>query len=429
LTAASDGRNRRRFPRVTVRGEVSGRIHTVASAPVVDLSEGGALLEVPCVLRPRSLYTFRLSLGESQVLVLQSSVVRSYVHSVQPVGDGESRVQYRAAIQFINLRDSDRDLLRLRLYGHTEPVTGEENAPLHDHTPEALLGDLLAAATPSGMAPSVLDGLTALLEENGLVGAEPEPSAPASSAEPLPPLPDLASLPPLPDIEPWPSAPAASEPRSKPVPVEQAPPPAEADDEVAEAVREIEPLVAPVTKPPPGPVEPEVAEARPPDVPPAPSASAWQRLRGWMGSKPAAEETRSSSILGLGLEPPPARAGKPQAVGERRDFARVVVEGTVSGGTGPVMRSEVDALSVGGLMARLPFAPENGETLSFTIEIDDRPIVVEGTVRNVQEVRVAGDVEYRVGLEFGPLDEQVRATIEDYVERRIEEEETETPVD
>ena len=57
--AADKGAERRRRPRVAVHGEVMGRIHTVASAPFVDLSESGALLEVACALRPGAFYTLR----------------------------------------------------------------------------------------------------------------------------------------------------------------------------------------------------------------------------------------------------------------------------------------------------------------------------------------------------------------------------------
>ena len=490
MTAASDGRNRRRFPRVPVRGEVSGRIHTVAAAPVLDLSEGGALLEVPCVLRPRSLYIFRLSLGEGQVLSLQSSVVRSYVHSFEAVGQGESRVQYRAAIQFTNLTEANRELLRLRLYGSREATTGEAGAVPHDPSPEELLGELLASEASVVASPSVLDGLTALLEESGPFGDEPEPRAQAPETEPLPPLPDVEPLPPLPDVAPWPPAPGVREPEPPGLGPVQATteeigprldvaPEASAEDATAgpaapaltgapakavaeTAVQATEPAAPepvadeePEAQPEPTEVAPlpadtaverrpeaargvataDTAAEPPPEIvraegsTPARHSSAWQRIKGWISSRPIAERARGSSILGLGLDVPAPSAEKPLAE-ERRDFARVVVEGAVAGEMGLVMQSDIEALSVGGLMARMPFAPQAGAELSFTIEIDDRPIVVGGTVRNVQEIRSDGDVEYQVGLEFGPLDDEVRTLLKGYVDRRLEEGKTEyTPVD
>ena len=54
----SKGDERRRWPRIPVRGEIVGQIYTETAAPLLDLSEGGALLEVPCVLRPRAIDGF-----------------------------------------------------------------------------------------------------------------------------------------------------------------------------------------------------------------------------------------------------------------------------------------------------------------------------------------------------------------------------------
>lgn len=426
MSAASDGRNRRKFPRVPVRGEVSGRIHTVASAPVLDLSEGGALLEVPCALRPRSLYSLRLSLGEGRVLTLQSSVVRSYVHSFEAVGDGENRVQYRAAIQFLNLSDADREILRVRLYGSPEAVEGEAGASPHDHSPEELLADLLAVEPEEGVPAVPLDGLSALLEESEPVA--PRLVAPAAATASLPSLPDVEPLPPLPEVAPWPSTPAVT-------PLEAAPPvrteertapapgaPSETVAAEAAAAPEAAASSASTEAPARATGEP-LPQAAPVEVvprQPTPHPSAWQRIKGWISSRPAAERARGSSILGLGLEPPATTAEKPP-VEERRDSARVAVEGGVSGEMGLALQSDIEALSVGGLMARMPFAPQNGSELSFTIEIDGRPVVVGGAVRNVQEVHGdSGGVEYKVGLEFGPLDAEVRAILEDYVDRRLQ---------
>jgi hypothetical protein len=422
VSAASDGRNRRKFPRVPVRGEVSGRIHTVASAPVLDLSEGGALLEVPCALRPRSLYSLRLSLGEGRVLRLQSSVVRSYVHSFEAVGEGENRVQYRAAIQFLNLSDADRELLRVRLYGSPEAVEGEAGAVPYDHSPEELLADLLAAEPGEDVAMAPLDGLSALLEEREPLAVRVVP--PAADITSLPPLPDVEPLPPLPEVAPWPST-LATLPLETPARAEETAPAPEPPSETvaveAVAAPEAAASSASTESPAQATVEPQPEAAPVEVVPPQPTPhpSAWQRIKGWISSRPVAERARGSSILGLGLEPPAPTVEKPPGE-ERRDSARVVVEGGVSGEMGLALQSDIEALSVGGLMARMPFAPQTGSDLSFTIEIDGRAIVVGGAVRNVQEVRGhSGDVEYKVGLEFGPLDDGVRTVLKDYVDRRL----------
>jgi hypothetical protein len=117
MAQGEDGRDRRRWPRAPLRGEVVGQIYTEHAAPILDLSEGGALVEVPCALRPRSVYSIRLVIGTDTVLMLKASVVRSYVHHFESAGEGETRVSYQAALQFVNLRAADQELLRKRVQG------------------------------------------------------------------------------------------------------------------------------------------------------------------------------------------------------------------------------------------------------------------------------------------------------------------------
>ena len=49
------------------------------------------------VLRPRSFYTLRLSLGSGAVMLLKASVVRSYVHHLEKLGDGRKERFARAS--------------------------------------------------------------------------------------------------------------------------------------------------------------------------------------------------------------------------------------------------------------------------------------------------------------------------------------------
>jgi hypothetical protein len=106
----SDGRERRRRARVEVAGEVQGRIHTAQSAPVIDLSETGALLEVPCSLKPLTVYILRLPVGEEE-LGLKARVVRCSVHGFGKAPNGESVMRYRAAVEFIDMSDKERQAL------------------------------------------------------------------------------------------------------------------------------------------------------------------------------------------------------------------------------------------------------------------------------------------------------------------------------
>jgi hypothetical protein len=106
-----DGRERRKHPRVPLKGEVKGKIHTVSSAPVIDLSVEGALLEVPCALTPKTVYTMRLALSPTQHLEIKTKVIRSYVHGFERNAKGETVIKYRAAVQFQAIPDSLKEAL------------------------------------------------------------------------------------------------------------------------------------------------------------------------------------------------------------------------------------------------------------------------------------------------------------------------------
>jgi hypothetical protein len=106
------GLDRRKRARVAVHGDVTGRINSVSAAPVLNLSETGALLEVASVLRPGAIYMLRLPVGPGHQLNLKCRVVRSYVHGFQPKRNGESIVQYQAAVEFLDHSEQERQVLR-----------------------------------------------------------------------------------------------------------------------------------------------------------------------------------------------------------------------------------------------------------------------------------------------------------------------------
>jgi len=105
------GDDRRRHSRVSLNGEVRGRIHTVASAPIINISVSGALLEVPCTLRVGALYTIRLAIEQDEVLEVKAKIVRSYVHGFAKNERGETVIKYRAAVQYDGLSDTHRNAL------------------------------------------------------------------------------------------------------------------------------------------------------------------------------------------------------------------------------------------------------------------------------------------------------------------------------
>ena len=107
-----DGRERRKHPRVPLKGEVKGKIHTVSAALVIDLSVEGALLEVPCVLQPKTVYNLRLAVGPTEQLEVKGKVIRSYVHGFERNERGETVIKYRAAVQFQAVGDAQKETLQ-----------------------------------------------------------------------------------------------------------------------------------------------------------------------------------------------------------------------------------------------------------------------------------------------------------------------------
>ena len=108
-------RDRRVRARVAVHGDVLGKIHATSPAPVVNLSETGALVEVDCVLRPGTVQMLRLPLRGGGELTLRCRVVRSFIHGFDRAAGEESVVRYRAALEFVGLTDAERAALRAQL--------------------------------------------------------------------------------------------------------------------------------------------------------------------------------------------------------------------------------------------------------------------------------------------------------------------------
>ena len=173
MASDSGGRERRRWPRAPLKGEVVGQIYTEHAAPILDLSEGGALVEVPCVLRPRSLYSVRLAIGPGTVLMLKANVVRSYVHHFESAGEGETRVRYQAALQFVDVRPEDQELLRRRIAGETPlfPAHLTDTGRMADGTPSVERRDFMRVDLEGALAGEVglhLESRVLMLSPGGM---------------------------------------------------------------------------------------------------------------------------------------------------------------------------------------------------------------------------------------------------------------------
>ena len=94
------GRRERRSRARVVVGDVVGRLRAEDPAPVVNLSETGALVETESVLRPGDVQTLRLPLPGDGELTVRCRVVR-----------------YRAALEVLGLSEEERAALRMRLGG------------------------------------------------------------------------------------------------------------------------------------------------------------------------------------------------------------------------------------------------------------------------------------------------------------------------
>ena len=108
-------RDRRVRARVAIHGDVLGKIHATSPAPVVNLSETGALVEVDCVLRPGTVQMLRLPLPGAGDLTLRCRVVRSFIHGFDHAPGEDGLVRYRAALEFVGLTDEERAALRAQV--------------------------------------------------------------------------------------------------------------------------------------------------------------------------------------------------------------------------------------------------------------------------------------------------------------------------
>lgn len=121
-----EGDERRGQPRVAIDGGLQGEIEAAVTAPVVDLSVSGALIEVPSALPANARYTLKLPMSATETLEIHAEVVRSYVHGFDSVSAGKPAVRYRAALKFLELTDAQSGSLKqLMDRGLGDPIRAE----------------------------------------------------------------------------------------------------------------------------------------------------------------------------------------------------------------------------------------------------------------------------------------------------------------
>jgi len=203
MTRKPDGPDRRRQPRVRLSKRLQGTVQTVAGATIIDVSVGGALLELGHALKAGSPCLFHLPLEGQRTLKLTGRVVRSTLHALLPRGAGEGLATYRVAIQFVSLTAEERTVLEQRLLslegsvaGQPRGATGGEAKPPLGAQAEIVVE--LEAELPRTPAPK-------RPEASRPEPTEPEPARPtATRPEPIRPSATrpVASRP-LPPIRPW----------------------------------------------------------------------------------------------------------------------------------------------------------------------------------------------------------------------------------
>lgn len=102
--------NRRRAARVRP-GPLRVRLHRTCEGFLVDISEQGALIQLPLAQTPQKQITLHLDL-DSESLELLARVVRSIPHKVQLPSATVARTEYQVAVEFSELPEATVSALK-----------------------------------------------------------------------------------------------------------------------------------------------------------------------------------------------------------------------------------------------------------------------------------------------------------------------------
>ena len=83
-------------------GPLRVRLHRTCEGILVDISESGALVQVPWALSPDRQVVFHLEVGDAP-LQLRGRVVRSSPHKLEMAEATLARTEYQVAVQFSDL--------------------------------------------------------------------------------------------------------------------------------------------------------------------------------------------------------------------------------------------------------------------------------------------------------------------------------------
>jgi len=101
---------KRRYPRWTVEGRLTGRFGYIPKVSVVDMSLGGTLIEHATELEPGIVSLLSL-LFPGHEAAQKCRVVRSDLHRLETLPIGTQDLVYRTGLEFLELSEESRRLI------------------------------------------------------------------------------------------------------------------------------------------------------------------------------------------------------------------------------------------------------------------------------------------------------------------------------
>ncbi|MFQ5882435.1 MAG: PilZ domain-containing protein [Candidatus Methylomirabilales bacterium] len=103
-------KERRRSPRVVVRGQVESKLRPEIVTTFIDLSLTGALIEHPSLIRTGDLYELLITTAGRE-LCLKARAVRTAVHHSGKSKTGELELIYHTGLEFVDVRQEEQEQL------------------------------------------------------------------------------------------------------------------------------------------------------------------------------------------------------------------------------------------------------------------------------------------------------------------------------
>lgn len=105
---------------------------------------------------------------------------------------------------------------------------------------------------------------------------------------------------------------------------------------------------------------------------------------------------------------------------DRRAVGRVDIQGQLPSQLELDLDTDVLQISVGGMMVEVPVPLAVGSKHQFSLSIDKHELDLLGVVRNCEPFPPGGQPEtYRIGIEFCDLEEGQKASLADFVKKKL----------